>query len=273
MDDLYLRVSEASAKNITETYSTSFGMASTLFHKSIRQDIYNVYGYVRIADEIVDTYTGGDALQILDELEQQTYRDLKRGYSSNPVVHAFVHTCNKFGITKKLIAPFMASMRMDANNSYTTKDYQEYIYGSAEVVGLMCLRVFCQGDDSKYKQLEKGARALGSAFQKVNFLRDLADDQTRLGRYYFPKGSFQKFDEKTKQLIVEDIASDFEVAQHAIERLPANSKKAVNTAYQYFYLLLSKLRETPAATLKQQRVRLSNAQKLTILVKSKVGRR
>lgn len=270
--DLYQKVSEDVSRGITKSYSTSFGMASSLFDQSIRQDIYNIYGFVRIADEVVDTYDGKDCLEVLDLLEKQTYQDLARGYSTNPVIQAFVFTCQKYGIKKDLIAPFMASMRMDTGNvKYTPDLYEEYIYGSAEVVGLMCLKVFCSGNKTEYEELKEGARALGSAFQKVNFLRDLKEDNEKLGRYYFPVGSYDKFDEATKQTIIDDITSDFEMAKVAIDKLPASARKAVNASYVYFSRLLEILQHTPALELKERRVRLSDFQKIQLLLRIKLG--
>lgn len=272
MVDLYLSISEEVSRLMTQRYSTSFGMASRLFAKQIRQDIYNIYGFVRVADEIVDTYTGKDRLEILDAFEQQTYQDLTRGYSTNPVIHAFVSTCLQFGISKTLIAPFIESMRMDTDaKRYTVDKYQQYIYGSAEVVGLMCLKVFCQGDNAEYKKLEPGARALGAAYQKVNFLRDIHDDYERLGRYYFPVGTFKTFDEATKEAIVSDISADFATAKIAIEQLPASAQKAVKASYVYYSALLQKLKATPAERIKQQRIRVADWLKVLLLVRVKVG--
>ena len=272
MADIYLTVSEHVSEYLTKKYSTSFGMASSLFGSDIRSDIYNVYGFVRIADEIVDTYAGADSLKILDQFEQQTYQDLARGYSTNPVVHAFVHTCQKTGIGKDLIAPFIQSMRMDTvEHPYTTDKYKEYIYGSAEVVGLMCLKVFCKGDDAQYKVLAPGAQALGRAYQKVNFLRDIKDDYQRLGRYYFPVGTFESFDETIKAEIITDIRADFAAAHKAIVKLPANAQKAVTASYVYFTRLLDLVEKTPAADLRQRRVRLPDTIKLQLLLRVKLG--
>lgn len=272
MADLYTLISEEVSRLMTQRYSTSFGMASRLFAKQIRQDIYNIYGFVRVADEIVDTYTGKDRLELLNAFERQTYQDLARGYSTNPIIHAFVSTCLQFGISKALIAPFIESMRMDTNaKRYTVDKYDEYIYGSAEVVGLMCLKVFCQGDNAEYKKLEPGARALGAAYQKVNFLRDIQDDYERLGRYYFPVGSFKTFDEATKETIIADISADFATANIAIAQLPTSAQKAVKASYVYYSALLRKLRATPAERIKQQRIRVADWQKVALLARVKAG--
>lgn len=264
--DLYTRTAGQMSQVLTNNYSTSFGLATRLFGAEIRPHIYNVYGLVRLADEIVDTYTGSDAGQLLDDLQAETHAAIPRGYSTNTVVHAFAVTAKKFGIDASLIDPFFESMRIDLHpKNYKSDDYERYIYGSAQVVGLMCLKVFCQGDAAQYEKLEPGAKALGGAFQKVNFLRDIADDYQRLGRYYFPVGSFKDFDEETKMYIVLDIDRDFALAHAAIVRLPATARPAVMAAYKYYLRLHNKLRETPADVIKKQRIRVSNPHKLAVL--------
>lgn len=264
--DLYTRTAGQMSQVLTNNYSTSFGLATRLFGAEIRPHIYNVYGLVRLADEIVDTYTGSDAGQLLDDLQAETHAAIPRGYSTNTVVHAFAVTAKKFGIDASLIDPFFESMRIDLHpKNYKSEDYERYIYGSAQVVGLMCLKVFCQGDAAQYEKLEPGAKALGGAFQKVNFLRDIADDYQRLGRYYFPVGSFKDFDEETKMYIVLDIDRDFALAHAAIVRLPATARPAVMAAYKYYLRLHNKLRETPADVIKKQRIRVSNPHKLAVL--------
>ena len=271
MKDLYLDIAERVSTMYTKRYSTSFSMATRLFDQSIRQDIYNIYGFVRVADEIVDTYAGRDALAMLNEFEQQTYKDLGRGYSTNPVLHAFITTCKRVGITKKLIAPFIQSMLIDATpDMYKTSMYKKYIYGSAEVVGLMCLKVFVAGDEKQYARLERGAKALGSAYQKVNFLRDIADDHDRLGRYYFPIGSYDTFNEQTKKRVITDIQADFAIAQKAISQLPLTARQAVYTSFVYYSKLLVEIQKTPAETLRQQRVRVPDWKKVLLLIKVKV---
>lgn len=267
--DQYRRVSSEVSRLLTKRYSTSFSTASMLFGKNIKPHIYNIYGLVRIADEIVDTYSGKDALNILDDFEKEVADSLTRGYSTNPVVQAFVDTATTYGIGKELISPFFKSMRTDTSKkTYSKKEYIEYIYGSAEVVGLMCLKVFCSGNKEEYENLEPGASALGSAFQKVNFLRDLASDQKNLGRYYFPVGSYQNFDDVLKQEIVEDIEQDFNIAIGAINHLPSSSRIAVTVAYRYYRALLSKLKATPAKKLKSERIRVSDINKLGILIQT-----
>lgn len=271
--NLYDDVALVAAKQLTERYSTSFSKATSLFPVSIRAHIYNVYGMVRVADEIVDTYTGDDALQILDEFEQSIYVAIKRKYSANIIIHAFCLTANKYGIDKTLIEPFFASMRTDCQGSYDSSQYEAYIHGSAEVVGLMCLRVFVDNDTASYNQLAPGAKALGSAFQKVNFLRDITDDNERLGRYYFPIGSYDSFDESHKQMIVDDIRKDFKLAAAATEQLPAGARLAVRSATGYYSALLNKLDKSTASQLQQRRIRVSDSRKLLLLVTLVVAKR
>jgi phytoene synthase len=237
--DNYNSAAAASSRAVITNFSTSFGLASKLFTQDIRQDIYNIYGLVRLADEVVDSYRGPDAAACLSDLEHETYHSLSRNFSSNLVVHAFSQTASRFNITEELIRPFFKSMKIDLDpNSYSPKLYEDYIYGSAEVVGLMCLKVFTQGDDGAYERLVPGARALGVAFQKVNFLRDLAADYRELGRYYFPLGSFDGFDEKTKAAIISDIKKDFSTAKPAIEQLPQSVLHTATMSSCYANLML-----------------------------------
>jgi phytoene synthase len=265
----YDEASARASRVVTRTYSTSFGLAITLLPKDMRRHIYNLYGLVRVADEIVDTYNGADKRQLLDDLEEETYAALERQYSANIIVHAFMLTAVRFGIGRELIKPFFASMRSDiTKKTYTEKEYKEYIYGSAEVVGLMCLRVFCDKDQASYDMLKPGAQALGSAFQKVNFLRDLAADSNQLQRSYFPDMDPSGITEDNKQAIVADIRADFAAAKPAIRQLPHTVRPAVQTAYDYFEKLLSKIEHTPAETLKKQRLRIGNGHKTAILVKA-----
>jgi phytoene synthase len=261
--ELYTRTSYELSKTLTLRYSTSFGSSTKLFSKDIQPHIFAIYGLVRIADEIVDTYQGGDQSAQLDQLEQQTYDAIKTGYSTNPIVHAFAQTAKKFGITKKLIDPFFESMRMDLSpQTYTQKLYETYIYGSAEVIGLMCLKVFLKGDTARYAALTSGARALGSAYQKVNFLRDIASDYADRQRVYFPGVSYETFNDADKNTILADIRGDFSAAQATFGDLPTSVKKAVTLSYNYYNELLKRLENTPAETLKKQRVRVSTMKKL-----------
>jgi len=269
--DNYTTSAQRASKVVTETFSTSFSSAITLFSKDIQQDIYNIYGLVRVADEVVDTYQGPEAAQILDELEKEVYATLERGFSANVIVHAFGITARTFAIDQNLIAPFFASMRMDLTTKrFTTKEYQTYIYGSAEVVGLMCLKVFTQGSKTTYQQLAKGASALGAAFQKVNFLRDIKDDYQTRGRYYFPTGSFDTFGESEKTAIIAEIQKDFTVARLAIAKLPDNARFATQLAYDYYRQLLKTLQNTPADQIRDRRIRVSRAIKLRLLIKSRL---
>lgn len=264
--DVYTSASFLAAKELTNTFSTSFSVASRFFNSRTRTHIYSIYAFVRVADEIVDTYQGKDMRMLLDAFEQETYQSLKRGFSSNPVIHAFVVTAHTIHINETLIKPFFKSMRMDiAKKSYSQKEYEEYIYGSAEVVGLMCLKAFVDGNEKQYTQLSKGAQALGSAYQKVNFLRDIKDDFDTRKRYYFPTMSFEAFDDKVKNEIIKDIENDFNVARASLVKLPRDARRAVTIATVYYEALLVKLASTPASLLVKKRVRISNSHKFLLL--------
>jgi phytoene/squalene synthetase len=263
--DLYTTTSYELSERITLRYSTSFSKSSRLFSAKIRPHIFAIYGLVRIADEIVDTYDGTDKQAQLDALERETYHALKVGYSTNPIVHSFACTATAYGITKELIDPFFKSMHMDLTpQNYNESLYQKYIYGSAEVIGLMCLRVFSENTQTTYAQLESGAKALGAAYQKVNFLRDIASDYKERGRVYFPNVQFESFSDSEKETIITDIQADFSAAKPYIDKLPKNARKAVGLSYAYYHELLKKLAATPVHHLKQQRIRLSNIQKAHI---------
>jgi phytoene/squalene synthetase len=272
--DLYDKVAYENSRHLTLNYSTSFGMSSRFFSKQIQPHIYAVYGLVRIADEIVDTYKGPDAEALLDDLEKTTYVTLKNGYSTNPIVHAFGLTARRYGIGTQLIKPFFESMRMDLHpQDYSPKNYQKYIYGSAEVVGLMCLRVFCDGNNKQYESLREGASALGAAYQKVNFLRDMAADYKELGRLYFPGSTFETFGEKEKQIIIKDIKRDFEKALLALRRLPESSRKATMLSYVYYSEIFKKLETTPVETIKTSRIRIPNSKKFLLMAATLSGTR
>jgi phytoene synthase len=264
--NIYNETATATAKQLTERYSTSFSKATRLFPIAMRAHIYNIYGMVRVADEIVDTYMGENALEILDEFEQSIYTAMQRNYSANLITHAFCLTANKYGIGKQLIEPFFASMRIDCLNSYDRSQYEAYIHGSAEVVGLMCLKVFMNNDKVGYNHLAPGAKALGAAFQKVNFLRDIADDNQRLGRYYFPVGTYDSFNESDKNSIVTDIRNDFKLAFAATEQLPPGAQLPVRSATKYYMSLLNKLDKAAPAELQKRRIRVSDSRKLLLLV-------
>ena len=272
--ELYTSVSYDLSKQLTLSYSSSFGISSRLFALELKLHIYAVYGLVRIADEIVDTYRGEDAREQLDAFEKDTLAAIETGYSTNPIIHAFAQTARKYTITAELLQPFFASMRIDLSPAaYRDEDYQSYIHGSAEVVGLMCLKVFCEGDERMYTTLAPGATALGAAYQKVNFLRDIASDHTELGRMYFPGINFDTFDEREKALIVADIKADFNTADSAIHKLPTSCRTAVRVSYTYYTKLLKKLGETPVSTLKERRIRISTPRKLWLLMKTVLTQR
>lgn len=270
--ELYTDVAYELSRRLTLRYSTSFSMSSRLFDHSIRQHIYAIYGLVRIADEIVDTYRGDDAKAQLDNLEQESYLAITSGYSANPIVHAFATTARQFDISQIQLAPFFASMRIDLHpQTYTDDSYAEYIHGSAEVVGLMCLKVFTAHQPDTYEQLRPGAQALGAAYQKVNFLRDMASDYHELGRLYFPGVHYESFTEQDKQTIIADIENDFSAAAVAIQQLPPSSKKAVTLSYFYYHELLDRLANESVETLKSKRIRIPILQKLRLLTAVKLG--
>lgn len=265
---------QRASEELTKTYSTSFSSAASLFPPTIRQDIYNIYGLVRVADEIVDTYQARGAKEMLNTLEQEVYTTLQNGFSANIIVHAFCLTAKKYGIGKSLIQPFFASMRVDlTQKTFTQSEYRRYIYGSAEVVGLMCLKVFIDGDLSQYQELKEGAAALGAAFQKVNFLRDIKDDHETRGRYYFPIGSYEGFDEETKKEIEDDIGKDFRVALPYITKLPESARAATRLAYDYYLQLLRQISLLSSRGLQQERVSVPTYKKVALLARAKVGRR
>lgn len=265
--ELYEKLSFDIARMTMKRYSTSFSRSTALFPATIRRHIYAVYGLVRVADEIVDSYHENEAGTLLDELEQDVLRAVQLGYSANPIVHAFAQTSRTYGITKELIEPFFTSMRMDLSPQvYTQKLYETYIYGSAEVVGLMCLRVFCEGDDVLYKTLESGAKHLGAAYQKINFLRDLAADSKELGRFYFPEHTITTFDEAAKQEVVRDCREDIAQAQAAIGNLPKSAQRATQLSSRYYGALLDELEKTPIDVIKKKRVRIDNLRKTWLTI-------
>ena len=264
----YTAISYKVSNLVTNAYSTSFGLSIRLFHPSLRSHIYAVYGLVRIADEIVDTYVGADQRELLDTLEDETIRALQSGYSTNPIVHAFVQTARTYQITNDILAPFFESMRMDLTpKTFDQHTYEKYIYGSAEVVGLMCLKIFTTSQ-KQYDTLKDAAKKLGSAYQKVNFLRDIAADADELGRWYFPNSSKETFDETIKQAIIIDIEEDFLAGSQGITALPISSQKAVRLSYNNYLQLLKKIKRTPASDLLQRRVRINDPQKIVLLVRT-----
>lgn len=279
---LYDRVAEQTASMIIREYSTSFGMAARLLGAGVRQDVENIYGLVRLADEIVDgvaAYAGVSEQEIrrlLDELEEETEAAMKRGYSTNLVVHAFALTARRTGIEPDLTLPFFKSMRTDITRvTHTPQSFDEYVYGSAEVVGLMCLKAFLVGMDLTPEQnntFVTGARKLGAAFQKVNFLRDLSADVDALGRSYFPGINIATFTEADKQRLVEDIDADLAVSGVIVPLLPASSRKAVALAQNLFAELNRRIARTPAAELKQTRVSVPTLVKVRLALAALMGR-
>ncbi|MEP6798106.1 MAG: squalene/phytoene synthase family protein [Lapillicoccus sp.] len=274
-DVLYDRVAEAAAAAVIRTYSSSFGLACTMLRQPVRDHVRNVYALVRLADEVVDGPLGvsdpGRAGALLDGLERDTMEALHDGYSTNLVVHAFANTARRCGIGGDLIAPFFASMRTDLTvQDHDAASFERYVYGSAEVVGLMCLRIFlaadADGGEGRYQELAPGARRLGAAFQKVNFLRDLGDDHHERDRRYFPGVDPDRLTEGDKRRILDDIDGDLAVAATAIERLPDSSRRAVAAAYAIFAELAARLRATPAESVLQDRVRVPGATKLRLAV-------
>ncbi len=273
MKSIFDSVSYNCSKLVTETYSTSFSLATKMLSSSIRADIYNIYGFVRFADEIVDTFHDYEKTALFNKFESDLEDALQQKISLNPILNSFQHTYHKYQIPHHLVASFMKSMRMDlVKNVYRSdEEYKEYIYGSADVVGLMCLKVFVKGDESKYEELKESAMALGSAFQKVNFLRDLKADFEDLNRTYFPNTNLTELDEDSKTKIVNEIKADFELGYSGIENLPNEAKFGVYTAYKYYYKLLQKLQNTPPLEIKNARIRVPNYQKFGLLAKSYVN--
>ncbi len=271
MNTLYDRVNLDCAKLITCSYSTSFSMGIKVFSKKFRSPIYAVYSFARYADEIVDTFHNSDKEYLLDQFEAQTYEAIEQKLSLNPVLHAFQLIVNEYNIDRELIHAFLTSMKMDLNPiDYDRQTYETYIYGSAEVIGLMCLKVFCEGDEKMYDTLKGEAKALGSAFQKINFLRDIKADYQERGRVYFPHVTFDQFSEKEKQQILEDIYQDFEKGLDGIKKLPPGSKFGVYLAYVYYINLYKKIKNATVFQVKQERIRVRNRRKLVLLAKSAV---
>lgn len=269
MKSIFDNVSFDCSVKVTKAYSTSFSSAVKMLAPSIRQDIYNIYGFVRFADEIVDTFHDYDKEALFSQFENELSLALTQKISLNPILNSFQHTVNKYNIPMELIDAFMHSMKLDLHKSvYTTvEEYNQYIYGSADVVGLMCLKVFVNGNDEKYEELKHSAMRLGSAFQKVNFLRDLKADFEDLSRTYFPNTDLNHLDEKSKQEIIADIESDFEAAYEGIKNLPLEAKFGVYTAYRYYKKLLKKLQKTPSLEIKNTRIRVSDYQKVELLAR------
>ncbi|MGB5238562.1 MAG: phytoene/squalene synthase family protein [Flavobacteriaceae bacterium] len=273
MKSIFDQVSIECSKIVTESYSTSFSLATRMLSSSIRNDIYNIYGFVRFADEIVDTFHDYDKETLFNDFEASLENALDSRISLNPILNSFQKTYHQYQIPKHLVDSFMKSMRMDlSKNIYSTQEeYKEYIYGSADVVGLMCLCVFVNGDQEKYEELKDAAQALGSAFQKINFLRDLKADYENLNRSYFPNTNLLDLDEQSKIRIVTEIKEDLKLGYEGILKLPNSSKFGVYTAYKYYSKLLNKLKKTPSREIKNARIRIPNYQKFGLLAKSYVN--
>ena len=272
MKALFDTVSQSCSKSVTQAYSTSFSMATKMLAPCIRQDIYNIYGFVRFADEIVDSFHDYDKNTLFARFEEDLDRALEDKISLNPILNSFQHTVHSYGIDRDMIDAFMRSMKLDLSKSVyeTEEEYKQYIYGSADVVGLMCLKVFVNGDQEKFDQLKESAMSLGSAFQKVNFLRDLKDDFEGLSRTYFPNTNLASLDEAAKHKIISDIESDFQKGYQGILLLPAEAKFGVFMAYRYYKRLLKKLQKTPALEIKNTRIRVPDYEKFGLLTRSYV---
>ncbi len=269
MKALFDTVSFACSEKVTKTYSTSFSSAVKMLAPSIRQDIYNIYGFVRFADEIVDSFHNYNKEVLFEKFEIELADAINDKISLNPILNSFQHTVHRYKINRELINAFMKSMKLDlVKQEYkTTEEYHEYIYGSADVVGLMCLLVFVNGDEKKYNDLKDSAMKLGSAFQKVNFLRDLKADFEGLNRTYFPNTDLSKLTESSKKEIIDDIEADFKLAYEGILRLPIEAKFGVYTAYRYYKRLLNRLKATPSIEIKNTRIRVPNYQKAELLAR------
>ena len=269
MKSIFDKISFDCSRNVTKSYSTSFSSAVRMLSPNIRQDIYNIYGFVRFADEIVDSFHDYNKELLFESFEKDLDMAFKNKISLNPILNSFQNTVFKHKIPNELIDAFMISMKLDlTKKEYKTDDeYKEYIYGSADVVGLMCLKVFVQGDIGKYNDLKSAAMRLGSAFQKVNFLRDLKADFEDLSRTYFPETDLNQLDEISKQKIIKEIEADFEAGYYGILELPLEARFGVYTAYSYYKKLLYKLKKTPSAEIKNTRIRVPNYQKYSLFAK------
>ncbi|WP_044398877.1 phytoene/squalene synthase family protein [Lacinutrix sp. Hel_I_90] len=272
MKTLFDSVSYNCSKIVTQSYSTSFSMATKMLSDTIRQDIYNIYGFVRFADEIVDTFHDYNKKELFEAFEKDLEFALTEKISLNPILNSFQHTYHKYNIEKHMVTAFMSSMRLDLHKTtyLTESEYKDYIYGSADVVGLMCLKVFVKGDQVEYDSLKDSAMSLGSAFQKVNFLRDLKADFDELERTYFPNTDLNNLNEEAKQLIITDIEHDFSEGLKGIKQLPIEAKFGVFMAYRYYSQLLKKLKKTPALDIKSTRIRVPNYKKIELLTRSYV---
>ena len=267
--DLYHEISQDCSRNTTEKYSTSFSSAIKLLHKDLRKPICNIYGFVRFADEVVDTFHEHDKTVLLNEFKEATYTAIQRGISLNPILHSFQLTVNQYHIDHDLIDAFLLSMEMDLHKrNYDRTGYEQYIYGSAEVVGLMCLYVFCEGNREMYEKLKPAAMSLGAAFQKVNFLRDVKADYEGLDRMYFPDCDFKNFSRADKLAIEKDIQKDFDDAYAGILQLPIKARFGVYVAYKYYLSLFKKIKKLQPQKVLEQRIRIPDYGKIFILAKA-----
>ncbi|MEO8582860.1 MAG: phytoene/squalene synthase family protein [Flavitalea sp.] len=268
---LFHNVSQHCSRITTAAYSTSFASAIKLLHSDLREPIYNIYGFVRFADEIVDTFHDFDKYSLLEQFKKETYQSIASKISLNPILNSFQLTVNKYKIDHTLIGSFFKSMEMDLKmQQYDEGNYNEYIYGSAEVVGLMCLQVFCEGNQSLYKSLQPSAQSLGAAFQKVNFLRDVNADFNGLSRTYFPDADFRNFSIEMKSKIENDIAEDFNDAYQGIKTLPWKARFGVYVAYKYYLSLFKKIKRVQASRILMERIRIPNYKKAIIIVRASV---
>lgn len=271
---LFDTTSKDISRRIALNYSTSFSLGIRLLASECRWAVFAVYGFVRLADEIVDTFHDHDKQALLNEFREDTWKAINQGISTNPVLHAFQLAANRYGITAELIEPFFDSMAADIDQTtHSRSSYDQYIYGSAEVVGLMCLRIFCKNDNEAYQKLLPHARSLGAAFQKVNFLRDLRSDVDERGRVYFPGVDFASFNESDKAQIIKEIRADFTHAYEGIRQLPVGCRLGVYTAYIYYLKLLEKIQHSSAEEIAGSRIRIPNGQKIVLLAKSFVRER
>lgn len=272
--DLYDEACFECSKLITTKYSTSFSKGIRAFSRQFRYPVYAIYGFVRYADEIVDTFHNHNKAQLIQDFKQDTFKAISQKISLNPVLHSFQMVVNQYGIDNQLIEEFLRSMEMDLDHKvYTDGDYQTYIHGSAGVIGLMCLQVFCEGDTALYQRLEPMALSLGSAFQKINFLRDIKADYEDRGRTYFPGIDFNNFTQQDKAAIEADIKRDFDKGFEGIHQLPRGVKLGVYLAYTYYVQLFNKIIATPVDELLQHRIRINNAHKSWLYLKAAVGLR
>lgn len=271
MNDLYNHTCMECSRLITHRYSTSFSAGIRAFDPSIRGPVYAIYGFVRFADEIVDTFHAYPQEALFNKFKEDTWHAIDERISLNPVLNAFQEVVHAYGIERELITAFLNSMEMDLTRStYSADGYEEYIYGSAEVVGLMCLHVFCNGDPELYARLKEPARRLGAAFQKINFLRDLKSDFEERGRVYFPGVDFGSFSAQDKAAIEQDILSDFQAGYAGIVQLPDAARFGVYLAYVYYFSLFKKIRQTPSHKVQEKRIRVNGFEKIMLLFKSSV---